>query len=352
MANAGPIRIGIVGIGRAGWGMHCKELEGKENMFKIVAACDVLADRREKMAAKYGCKTYESIEQLVADPDVELVDIATRSAEHLPHALLALKAKKYVFLEKPICLDYAEAKKLKSAADKNKGKIFFRHNRRFEPTYQHIREIMASGILGDIFEVKLRRMGYARRDDWQTLISCNGGQLLNWGPHIVDHALRLLESPVKSIFGDLKTVACVGDAEDHLKIVLVGKNGRLVDMQISGGSSIKEPEYIVLGTKGGLHATGDDICLRYIDPEAKLPPRRANPGTPNENFGTPETLPWIEKTIKAAPSTKCDMPNTIWIKLYEAVREGKPFPITTDEAVEVMRVITAVKKGTKYEIKR
>jgi len=348
MAASGPIRVGIVGIGRAGWGMHCPELAGKEDLFKIVAACDTTRDRREKMAAKYGCKTYAKVEDLVKDPDVELVSVATRSPDHLAHAVLALKAGKHVFQEKPICLDYAEALRLKVAVGRAKGQLFVRHNLRFEPAYQHIREIMASGILGKIYEIKLRRMGYARRDDWQTLMKCGGGLLLNWGPHIVDHALRMLESPVQTIWGDLKKVATVGDAEDHLKICLVGKNRRLVDLEVSGGSAIKEPEYIVLGSKGGLTCNGSEITLRYLDPAVTLPPRKANPGNPGAAFGSPEQLPWIEKTIAISPASKCTKNDTIWVELYNAIRNGKRYPITTAESIEVMRVISAVKKGTKF----
>ena len=65
-----PIKLGIIGIGRAGWGMHLKELEGKEDMYKIVAVCDVEADRRKMAEEKFGCKTYERVEDMVFDPDV------------------------------------------------------------------------------------------------------------------------------------------------------------------------------------------------------------------------------------------------------------------------------------------
>ena len=96
-----PIKVGIAGLGRAGWKMHCGELNGKEDMFRIVAACDVLEERRNKMKEMYGCKAYERIEDMIADPEVELVDIATRSRDHYNHAMMALQAGKSIFLEKP-----------------------------------------------------------------------------------------------------------------------------------------------------------------------------------------------------------------------------------------------------------
>jgi scyllo-inositol 2-dehydrogenase (NADP+) len=355
----GPIRIGIAGLGRAGWGMHCRELAGKEDLFQIVAACDVLPDRRERMAERYGCECYERIEDMIADPCVELVDIATRTRDHFAHAMMALAAGKDVFLEKPMCLTYAEALQLKGAAAAHRNAsahradelrpnalaaLYIRHNRRFDPDFLHVRDIMTSGILGEVYEIRLARHGYSRRDDWQTIIEHGGGQLLNWGPHVIDHALRFLGSPVASMFSDLKRVAAVGDAEDHVKIVLRGTNGRLVDLEISGGVAIGSPTYLVFGSKGSLSLSGKEIRLRYLDPEQELPQRTADPGPPGTTFGTPEELPWIEETLPV----KAGRNAVIWDELYRAIREGATFPIDLDEAIAVMQVISAAKEGTAF----
>lgn len=340
------IKIGLAGIGRAGWGMHCKELEGKENQFKIVAACDIVAERREMMEKQYKCKTYQRLEDMILNPDVELVDIATRSCDHYAHAIMALNAGKDVFLEKPMCLNYDEALRLKKFAEQARGNLYIRHNRRFEQGFLHIREIISSGILGDVYYVKLARHGYARRDDWQTLIEYGGGQLLNWGPHIVDHALRFLESPAKSVWSDLKLIAAAGDAEDHVKIVLTGENRRVIDMEISGGSALIAPICTVLGTKGGSSLTGETITMRYLDPEQKLSTRIPNPENPSlDTFGTPEELPWIKEEIPVCPKKTYD----IWNELYNAIKGKSQFPITLEESVEVMRIISIAKSNTPVE---
>jgi len=280
----------------------------------------------------------------VADPQVEMVSVASRSVDHFAHAAMALKAGKIVFQEKPMCATYAEARRLAALVKRLGGRLYVRHNRRNEPAFLHIREIMASGVLGDVFEVRLSRGGYARRDDWQTLKKFAGGQLLNWGPHIVDHALRMLGSPVRSQWSDLNRIAAVGDAEDHLKIILTGANGRVVDLEISGGAALRGPDYLLLGTRGALECTGDTLHVKHLDPNVKLPRRRASPGDPGPTFGTPEQLPWVEKTFPAGPAKAWD----IWEELYKAVRQGRRFPITLAEAVEVMRVISAAKKGTRF----
>jgi predicted dehydrogenase len=341
---AQPIRVGIAGLGRAGRGMHLRELADKQSLFQVVAVCDILEERRAETAAQLNCEGYASVEEILADPYVELVDIATRTRDHFAHAMLALAAGKDVFLEKPICLSYAEALQLKGAAAQSSGSLYIRHNRRFDPDFLHVREIMASGILGEVYEVRLARHGYSRRDDWQTIKEHGGGQLLNWGPHVVDHALRFLESPVQAQFSDLKRVAAVGDAEDHVKIVLRGANGRFVDLEISGGVALGAPTYRVFGTKGSLSLRGKEIHLRYLDPDQTLPERTANPGTPGATFGTREELPWIDETLPVQSGSN----HVIWDHLYRAIREGVPFPVKLDEAIEVMRVISAAKEGTNF----
>ena len=119
---AKKIRIGIAGIGRAGWGMHCSELDKYKDLYEIVAACDIEQERLDKMAQRYPkCRTYLKYDDFLKDKNMEMVAVAVRSPEHTEFALKALKAGKYVFLEKPIALSYADAKRLVAAAKKYPG---------------------------------------------------------------------------------------------------------------------------------------------------------------------------------------------------------------------------------------
>ncbi len=347
----GRIKVGLVGIGRAGWGMHRPELAKVERLFSIVAACDLKADRCKRMADAVGCRTYRSITDLIADPEVELVDIASRSPEHVAHAVEALRGGKIVLLEKPITLSYEEAKTLKKAVARYKGQLYFRHNRRFEPAFQHVREIIDSGILGDVHTMKFCRNSFQRRDDWQTIMECGGGQLLNWGPHIIDHALRLLDAPVVDMWSHLNRIAAVGDAEDHLRIILKGANERVAEVQISGGAAISEPEYTVHGSRGSLISVTEGFKLRYVLPTQKFSRIRAKKQSPaiDAGFGNNEKLKWIEKVIPVKPKLKVNMDSTIWKCLYKTIRKGEPFPITFDQALSVMDVISKARKGTRFD---
>jgi len=203
-----------------------------------------------------------------------------------------------VLMEKPMSLHAYEAEQLVEIAKQSKGELFIRHNRRFDHDFLHVYEIIQSGKLGDVYEVRINRHGYQRRDDWQTIKEFGGGQLLNWGPHIIDHALQFLESPVKELWRDLRQVAAAGDAEDHVKIILTGENNRVVELEISGGVAIPAPRYMVYGTKGSLLFEDNKIKLRYLDPEQRLEEKVADPGTPGEGFGSEDHLTWIEQSFR------------------------------------------------------
>ena len=345
MKAKSKIRVGMLGVGRAGGGMQCNELEKRQDKFEVSALCDISESQMEPYSKKFSCKTYTDMQKLLADKDIDIISITTRSNDHVKHAIMALKTGKHVFLEKPIALTYADALKLQKAAAKAKGKLFLRHNRRFEPAFQHIMEIIKEGILGKVYEVKLRRLGYSRRCDWQTLREFGGGQLNNWGPHLLDHSLSFLGSPVSEIWSDIRQVASAGDAEDHLKIVLKGKSGIIVDLEISGGAAISEPQYIIFGTKGALTCDEKNITLRYLDPKVKLKPVKADRKTPN-GFGSGEQLPWIEKTIPVAPALKVDM-DSIWDYIYDTLVNKKRFPITLERGVEIVRICEIVRKNAR-----
>ena len=349
-AKRKPIKLGMIGYGRAGRGMHLGELEGKEDMFEIAAVCDVEADRRAAAAEKFGCKVYERVEDIVMDPDIEVIDIATRSCDHYTHAKTALDAGKTVFLEKPMCRTYAEAKQLMELGEKyGERRLFIRHNRRFEPGFVQVNEIIDSGILGDVYYVKRAVGNFDIRHDWQTLSQYGGGQLLNWGPHLVDQALRFAGGDYVKMFSDIRQVAAAGDCEDVVHASFVGVNGRLVEIEISGGSTITPPTYVVYGSRGALVDQGNGVFkLRYVKEDFTLPTPIANIRTPGAgaSFGGNVEIPFVEEERKWN-DYKLDQ---TWVYLYEAVREGKDYPIKSEEALKVVETIEKIKEAGKTEL--
>ena len=348
------IKVGIIGLGRAGWAMHAAELQKFSDMFSITAVCDVDLKRAKSVRDRLGpdVHCYQKHGDLITDPEVELVAIACRSPEHAAYALEALKQGKYVVLDKPIAMDYAEAKKLLAADRKYPGRLFCRQNRRFEPEFNHVLEIMDSGVLGKIYMIRHSIFSYQRRNDWQTIRRCGGGQLNNWGPHLLDHAVQLVGDKVKTVNGILRRTTAVGDAEDFFKILITGNNGRIIDVEFSGGAAIAGNVYEVHGDRGSLvlpSGANAQFHLKYLDPEYPLADIKADAGTPPlpingwEPYRNPEKLHWIEKTFPVAPHND-DNIGTIYRHVYNAIRLGIPYRIKVAESVEVVRVAELVRK--------
>lgn len=341
------IKVGVVGLGRQGYGMHGQGLIKLDDKFEIVAACDLIEERRERYKALTNCRVYETFEELVNDSEVELLIVVTYSKDHCEHIIKALEAGKHVYGEKPFCLNYDEACRIRDAAKTAKGKLFIGHNRRFEGDFIKLREIIDSGILGEVYEIKHAVYHYNRRDDWQTLKEMGGGQLYNWGPHLIDHGLRLMDGEVASMESELRLISAVGDAEDHVDITMHGSNGKTISLEIGGGVALPSPKYIVYGTKGTAIYENEHFKLKYLDPEKPLAERKVIRESCMDTFGTEETFPWIEKTIHAPMGDLM----IIMEKVYDSIVNGAEFPVKTEQAVEVMRIITGAKTGKLPEVK-
>ncbi len=337
------IKLGIAGIGRAGHGMHLPELKGKEDMFTVSAVCDIEEDRREIMHKDFGCKTYYSFEEMVLDPDIDVIDIATRSCDHFVHAKTALEAGKIVFLEKPMSGTYAQAKKLVEIDKKlGGGRLYVRHNRRFEHKFNQVQSIIDSGILGDVYYIKRSTGGFSYRHDWQTLSQYGGGQLLNWGPHLVDQSLRFAGGDYTRMFSVTKQVCAAGDCEDVVFASMVGVNGRTVEFSINDAGAIKSPEYIVHGSRGSLVDLGDGkFKIKYLREDFERPDYVPDIKSPaGMVFAPSDPIPFIEEE-RDWDKGKLDQ---TWVCLYEAIREGKPYPIPNDQALKVMQTIEEIRE--------
>lgn len=343
------IKVGLIGLGRAGVHMHLYELKRFSDLFELTACCDVLDDRVKQICEQYPeARGYTDAIQLMNDPEVELVAIATPSRFHVLMAEQALAAGKIVFLEKPFALSREGLERLRKLDAQYPGKLYLRHNRRFEACFNHILDVMNSGILGDVYEIKLRRHRHRFRDDWQTRLDCGGGQLYNWGPHLIDQALQFIGGEVETVFSDMKVIAARGDAEDHIKLVFRGVNGRIVDVEISDAVPfLNEPVATVYGTRGVLISqTEESLEMQYLDPAFPIPPAVSRLDAPPLNGNAaysvaPEPV-WVNETIPVAPANGYDM-NDIYKYLYRTVRDGVPFPVTNAEGFRNTEMMQRIK---------
>jgi predicted dehydrogenase len=153
-------------------------------------------DSAQRFAAQVGAKTaYGSYEELVADPAVDVVYVATPHNYHLPHALLALEAGKHTVVEKPLGLNAAECVAVADLAERQRVFCMEALWTLFLPKYDVIRQLLADGALGEVHTV-LAEMG-EHFDPGHRILRADlaGGPLLDLGTYPVSFATWVLGSP-------------------------------------------------------------------------------------------------------------------------------------------------------------
>ena len=344
------IKFGVGGIGRIGT-QHCRVFSQNRESYELVAVCDLDAERVSATAAEFGATGYTDLAAFLADPEMELAIIATRSLDHARNAAQALAAGKTVLLEKPIGVTAEDYRLLQRLTREYPGKLCFGHNHRFEPAFANTQAIIAAGLLGKIQVARLcKHHPFMRRNDWQMRLDCGGGQLSVWGPHLIDQGLQLLGAPVREVWSYLRRVLTPGDADDHVRIALVGENDVVAELEISNSVALASPYCTVYGDRGSLTYEQDQraIRLRYLDPQFRWPEAAANPGTPipGKSMSADDKLPWREETRKVEPETNMWEQVEIEIArhLHAALRGNIPFPIKSSDALEVVRITEVVKR--------
>lgn len=344
-----PIPFGICGLGRFGQ-THLRHFTAGSGRFQPVALCDIDTERMRTLSAAHGCAGYAGFEEFLRHDGLELVVIANRSLDHARYAALALAAGRTVLLEKPIGVTVADHALLRELVARHPGRLFFCHNHRFEPAFANLREIIASGILGRIHVAKLcKHHGFLRRDDWQMRLDCGGGQLSVWGPHLIDQGLQLLGGPAKRVDGHLRRILTPGDGDDHVRILLAGDAGPLVEIEIGNAMAEIGPYATLIGDRGMLTCDQEQkrLRLRYLDPAFAWGEASASAGTPALDYWSAfaAPLPWVEEERAVTPMV--DMwgyvEDALVGHLHAALRGGVPFPITSEQALEVVRVTELVK---------
>ncbi len=330
------IKVGILGLGRIGFYGHIPELCGLGDRYKVVAVADSDPSRINHVPECAGTvRKYHSLEEMLKDREIDMITIGIRHPDHTPMALKIMDAGKIAVIEKPIATCMAEIELLRKALKKHPGKLFFRHNRRFEAPFVKIRELINSGLIGEVQYVKLyRSIGFCRRNDWMTMPEFYGGLLTNWGPHLLDQALQLLESPVKEIWADVRHVISIGDGDDLFKIILRGENGRLADVEVAGCNAMPGREMEIIGSRGCIVHEDGKIRARYIDPSVKLKALKPHPGNPPFEYGNFDEKLYFVESVFEAP---VDIPS-IWTAIYDDIVKDIPCPVTFEQAAEVVRV--------------
>ena len=224
------IRLGIIGLGNMG-SSHCRLLESINNI-QLAAVCDIDPLRLEKITSRYGCPGYASSSALLQARDCDAILVATPHYDHTTIGIAALKAGYHLLVEKPISVHKADCEKL-IAAHKDQQLVFAAmFNQRTNRHYQHIKQLIDSGELGQIRRISwtitdwFRSQRYYASGGWRaTWAGEGGGVLLNQCPHQLDRLQWLFGMPVA-----LRAHGSVGkyhdiEVEDDITCLLEYANG-------------------------------------------------------------------------------------------------------------------------------
>ena len=218
------IGFGVVGLGMGKH--HCKAIDAAPNA-KLIAVCDVDEERLERMTQQYGCKGYRLYAEMLVDPEIQVVNIATPSGMHAEMGIQAADAGKHVIVEKPADIAPQRVDSLIEAGRRNKVKMAGIFQSRFEPLNIRIREAIQQGKMGDLVGVHGHLPWYRAQSyfegphgSWKgTWNMDGGGSLMNQGVHTVD-LLQWFAGPVSEVSAFFGVFGHDIEAEDHAVAVL------------------------------------------------------------------------------------------------------------------------------------
>ena len=240
-------KAAVIGYGGMG-GWHVDHIL-KSDVVELAGIYDIKEEKQE-LARSRGIRAYSSREELLADPEIEMVTIATPNDVHEEIAVAALEAGKNVLSEKPVTLSLESLERM-IAASKKAGKIFSVHqNRRFDVDYLAMRQLRDSGEIGEIINIESRIHGSRGiPSDWRGIKKYGGGMLYDWGIHLIDQALMVLGF-------DVDSVRCTFDhitneeVDDGFKLFIDMKDGKNAFIEVGTYNFIAMPRFYMRAKSG------------------------------------------------------------------------------------------------------
>ena len=340
-----------MGLGRSMFAEHYPVFKKHPALFKVVAACDLIKERRDIVAKDFpDCRMFRQFSDMLDERDIDLVDIATCTNDHVKHALKSLKKGFWTLLETPMALTSDEAQILRGQALKAKNRLIVMQRGLFDPDFLLAKSMMSDPRLGRIYQLKIRREDFVRRDDWQCVKRLGGGAAYYAMTDLVLQALRLLPSPPIQMWSELKRIASLGDSEDYAHVILKTRDVVSADIEFNGGliEGERAPSFEIRAERGVFKVApgaGEGV-LHIIDPDFKFPRRRSSVRTPP--FGDlHESFPVVELPV-SLPKGVMQGASAFWKHVYSAVRTAAPFPLQLEASMEAVKFSHLMKRTSPF----
>ncbi len=244
--------------------LHAKAIKGIEDA-KLVGVYDYSYAYAEKFAQEFSCTAYKTLEELLANSEIDIVNICTPSGLHAEQTILAAKAKKHIIVEKPMAITKKQLNEAITAIEENGVKAEVITQLRFTPSICRLKKAIDEGRLGRIlladYTMKYYRSPeYYKQGGWRgTWKMDGGGALMNQGIHGID-LIQYLMGGVKSVYAQCRTLDRDIEVEDTANILVEYKNGAMGVIQSTTVATPGRPRQItVCGTKGSVVVKEDII---------------------------------------------------------------------------------------------
>jgi predicted dehydrogenase len=281
------LRFAIIGCGR----IAVRHAEQMRRHGKIIAVCDIIAQKADDMAALYQAKSYHSIEDLLKhEPDVDVVAICTPNGLHAIHSIKALESEHHVLCEKPLCISVDDGHKMIAMAEKFGKKLFVVKQNRYNPPVVFLKDLIVQGKLGKIYSFQINCF-WNRPDayytDWKGSKTMDGGTLFTQFSHFIDLLYWLLGevADVKTMRKNFAHPAI--EFEDTGIVAFKMENGAIGSLNYTVNSFNRNMEgsFTVFAEKGTVKIGGQYLNeLEYCEVTGKSRPHLPV-GNPANGYG-------------------------------------------------------------------
>ncbi|KAJ7068142.1 hypothetical protein C8F01DRAFT_1117000 [Mycena amicta] len=367
MASSPPIKTCVLGVGLAGLTFHVPFVLALPE-FTLVAILERNPQSEGgKLHERFGVavKIYNTLEQVLQDPEIELVIVGTPNPTHYPYAKAALEAGKHVLVDKPVAPTAAEARELGALA-KSKGLILYPfHNRRYDSDFLAVKKLLSlppssPQYIGDVveFETHFDRFRRGVKNTWKDLPTPGAGNTYDLGTHLIDQCLALFGRPSR-ITAFITNSRGVGhpDVDDCFTVFLHYPAGGKLPRPVTAIARAQllsvrspQPRYYLLGTKGSYVKYGVDIQEDQL--KAISSPSDIDAETygvePESLWGTLECLEADDITMNKSiwPSERGCYAN-LFRNLASAIREGAELEVKWEEAASVIELVELAHRSAK-----
>jgi oxidoreductase domain protein len=257
------MNIALASFGMSGRVFHAPFIAAhlQLNLYAIVER-----HRSDSRALYPEAKLFRSVDEMLQDPSVDLVVVNTPVQTHYTYAKAALLAGKNVLVEKPFTVTSAEAQELNSLALAQHKLLSVYQNRRYDGDYLKVKEVVESGVLGELKEVEIRfdrfRSEISSKAHKESAL-LGGGALYDLGAHLVDQALQLFGNP-KKIITDLGYLRKGTQTDDYFELIFLYDNQLRVRLKSTTFALERQWEYTLHGTEGSFlqqRFDGQEVAL-------------------------------------------------------------------------------------------